>query len=265
MKSSQVNRRKFMGTSLGILVTSGVVGQSSGSTESGKIEDLLAGFTWIEQSGFRIESEGKVLYFDPIKVTGTPKDADLICISHSHDDHCSLADVKKLVKARTIIYTEPSSAAKVKAAAATMAILKPGDGANQEGFLIQTVPAYNLTATHHPKSSNLLGFIITLPDGRRVYQAGDTDFIPEMKTVETDIALLPVGGMYTMDASQAAEAAKTFKPKLAVPMHYGYAVGSVRDAESFAAKLKGEVDVFIFTKGQSIPPKQSGFSNWRSL
>ena len=149
-----------------------------------KKEDLLAGFTWIEQSGFRIESEKKVIYFDPIKIQGTPKDADLIFITHSHDDHCSAADVKKLLKDGTKIYTEPASAAKVKSLSASVFIMKPGDKAEEGSIKILTVPSYNINKTNHPKSANFLGFIITLPDGRRVYQAGDTDFIPEMKTIE---------------------------------------------------------------------------------
>jgi L-ascorbate metabolism protein UlaG (beta-lactamase superfamily) len=78
-----------------------------------------------------------------------------------------------------------------------------------------------------------------------VYHAGDTDFIPEMKKIKADIALLPVSGTYVMTADEAVEAALAIQPKCAIPMHYGAIVGSAADAQAFADKLKGTVDVKI--------------------
>jgi L-ascorbate metabolism protein UlaG (beta-lactamase superfamily) len=103
-----------------------------------------------------------------------------------------------------------------------------------------TVPAYNLDKKFHPKGNNWVGYIITLSNGQKIYHAGDTDFIPEMRKVITDIALLPCGGTYTMTAQQAAEAANIFKPKVLIPMHWGEVVGSKADAEEVKKLFKGE-------------------------
>ncbi len=85
-------------------------------------------------------------------------------------------------------------------------------------------------------------------EGVRVYHAGNPDFIPEMKSIKADIALIPVSGTYVMTAKEAVEAAKALKPKIAIPMHYGAIVGSEEDAKAFKELLKGTVDVRILPK-----------------
>jgi L-ascorbate metabolism protein UlaG (beta-lactamase superfamily) len=83
-------------------------------------------------------------------------------------------------------------------------------------------------------------------DGVRVYHAGDTDLIPEMKDIDVDIAFLPVGGTYTMTALEAAQATKIFKRcKIAIPMHYGGLVGSGSDAETFKSNAVCEVKILM--------------------
>jgi len=85
-----------------------------------------------------------------------------------------------------------------------------------------------------------VGFIITVA-GVRIYHAGDTDVIPEMDDIETDVALLPVGGTYTMTADEAAQAANRIQPQVAIPMHWGTIVGSKRDAQRFSDLCQMEV------------------------
>jgi L-ascorbate metabolism protein UlaG (beta-lactamase superfamily) len=97
------------------------------------------------------------------------------------------------------------------------------------------VPAYNPGKQFHPRASGGIGLVITA-GGRRIYHAGDTDMIPEMADIEADVALLPVGGKYTMTASEAAQVANRIKPKMAVPMHWGDLIGSREDAELFCAQ-----------------------------
>jgi L-ascorbate metabolism protein UlaG (beta-lactamase superfamily) len=111
-----------------------------------------------------------------------------------------------------------------------------------QGVKIEAVPAYNINKQFHPKSNGWVGFVFTL-DGERIYQAGDTDLIPEMKDIKADVALLPVGGTYTMTAKEAAEAADWIKPRLAIPMHYGKNVGSLADAEEFKRLAKCETRI----------------------
>ena len=115
------------------------------------------------------------------------------------------------------------------------------------GVIIKAVPAYNLNKEFHPKGYGV-GFVIEL-SGKCIYHAGDTDFIPEMKNLQNiDIALLPVGGTYTMNAEQAVEAAELIKPKIAIPMHYGSIVGSISDAETFKELYSGRA--YILKKGE---------------
>jgi L-ascorbate metabolism protein UlaG (beta-lactamase superfamily) len=110
---------------------------------------------------------------------------------------------------------------------------------------VTTVPAYNLDKKFHPKENKWVGYIITLSNGQKIYHAGDTDFIPEMRDIMTDIAMLPCGGTYTMTAAQAAEAANAFKPKLLIPMHYGSIVGSPADADTVKKLFKGETVIMM--------------------
>ena len=83
-----------------------------------------------------------------------------------------------------------------------------------------------------------MGFLIR--GSHQIYFAGDTDRIPEMRHIECDVALLPVGGTYTMDAKEAAEAAADIGPSVAVPMHYGSGIGTIADGERFQSAYAGE-------------------------
>jgi L-ascorbate metabolism protein UlaG (beta-lactamase superfamily) len=206
------------------------------------IEEIFKRLSWLGHDGILYQN-GKTVYFDPYEISGGPP-ADLILISHNHFDHCSPDDVKKIQKEDTIIVTESESAQKLSG---SLEIMKPGEAKTFQGILIETVPAYNTNKDFHPKAKGWLGFIVTI-EGTRIYHPGDTDFIPEMKGFETDIAFLPVSGTYVMTAGEAAEAARALKPKIAIPMHYGAIVGSDQDAMEFKELLQGIVEVRILTK-----------------
>jgi len=201
------------------------------------------GIFWLGQSAFRIESGGKALYIDPYMLEDSAKKADIILITHAHFDHCSAEDVKKIIKKDSIVAAAESCGGKLDCDIKSM---RPGDRLDEAGFSVRAVRAYNNDKNFHPKSNGWLGFVINLPDGRTVYHAGDSDHIDEMKDIKNiDIALLPVGGTYTMNAEEAAGAALSISPKIAVPMHYGSVVGSVADAEKFASLLKGKIKTVI--------------------
>ena len=197
---------------------------------------------WLGHDGFRIDA-GKTIYLDPYQIEGGPT-ADLILISHEHFDHCSVEDVAKIQDSNTVIVTEKDSAKKLTG---DVRVLKPGDSLTVNDVNIRTVPSYNTDKDFHPQANNWLGFIVET-EGVKVYHAGDSDFIPEMKDLEVDIALLPVSGTYVMRADQAVEAALAINPKLAIPMHYGAIVGDEQDALDFKKALEGKVDVLILKK-----------------
>ena len=194
--------------------------------------------SWLGHDSFRIKN-GKTIIIDPFKIRAIPDKADILLVSHEHFDHLSLDDIKKVSSAKTTIVTIPAvkrelSSMKVKEVKA----VKPGDKVAFGDITIEVVPAYNLNKFRepgkpfHPKEDGKVGFILSI-NGVRVYHAGDTDPIPEMKGFKTDVALLPVSGTYVMTPEEAAEATRMIKPKLAIPMHYGAIVGSENDAEKF--------------------------------
>ena len=201
---------------------------------------------WLGHSGFRLDND-KVIYIDPFQLTSDKiagKKADILLITHEHYDHCSVQDIKNIVKPETIIVTVPDCQSKFSGLqVANVTLVTPGRKLNVRGTMIETVPAYNLNKKFHPKENEWVGFIITV-NGRRVYHSGDTDAIPEMKALkDIDIALVPVSGTYVMTPEEAAAAVNTFKPKVAVPMHWGNpnVIGTKNDAEKFRSLVKGEV------------------------
>jgi L-ascorbate metabolism protein UlaG (beta-lactamase superfamily) len=201
---------------------------------------MVKGFIhWLGHDTFRITGS-RVVYTDPFKIR--KKDtADVILITHDHFDHCSPDDVKLLCGEKTSVVAPSDCAAKLPGKVTTV---KPGDTLEVAGVSIEVVPSYNTNKQFHPKSNSWVGYIFTV-DGKRVYIAGDTDYIPEMKSFRADIALLPVSGTYVMTAEEAVRAALDIKPKIAIPMHYGSIVGSESDAQRFAQALAGKVEVVI--------------------
>jgi len=197
---------------------------------------------WMGHDGFRIEA-GKTIYFDPYQIEGGPA-ADVILVSHEHFDHCSPEDIAKIQGPETVIVTEKDSANKLSG---DVRVVKPGDVLELEDVKIEAFPSYNTDKDFHPRKNGWLGFIVEM-EGVRVYHAGDADFIPEMKDMEVDIALLPVSGTYVMTVDQAVKAALAISPRLAIPMHYGAIVGDEQDAFAFKKALEGTVDVRILEK-----------------
>jgi len=195
---------------------------------------------WLGHDTFKITCK-KLIYTDPFRIKKADK-ADLILVTHEHHDHCSPEDIKKLRGPETIIVAPPDCAAKLTG---SIRLVRPGETLNIMGVEIEAVPAYNTNKKFHVKAAEWVGYIITV-EGKRIYLAGDTDYIPEMKTFKNiDIALLPVSGTYVMTAEEAVRAALDIKPKVAIPMHYGSIVGDLKDAKKFADGLKGKVEVVI--------------------
>ena len=206
------------------------------------VKDVLKNITWLGHDGFLIKGDGKAIVIDPFQVRQC-EPADIILITHEHYDHCSPEDIRKIRKASTVIVTEADSAKKLSG---DVRVVQPGEKLTVSGIPIQAVPAYNTNKSFHPKENGWLGFVLTV-DGVRIYHGGDTDLIPEMDSVEADIALLPVSGTYVMTAEEAVKAAKAIKPKLAIPMHYGAIVGSVDDARRFSDALAGICEVVLLS------------------
>ena len=206
---------------------------------------LLDQLHWLGHDTFRLES-AVTIYFDPLNLPDDVPVADVILISHEHADHCSPQDVARIRGDETVVIASAGAARKLTG---DVRVIHPGEQVTVAGIEIRAVPAYNVSRFRapgqpfHPREAQHVGYLVTT-GGETLYFAGDTDHIPEMADIDCDVALLPVGGTYTMDAPEAAQAAAEIDPQVAVPMHWGGGVvGTRTDAEQFEQLYKGEVAI----------------------
>ena len=202
---------------------------------------MLENITWYKQSAIRWKNERLVLYIDPWGLQGDLPPADVVLITHAHGDHYSNDDIKR-VKAAKTTFIAPADVA--KELSGNVKTVKPGERVDAAGVKLETVPAYNIDPARqqaHPKANNWVGYVLTL-GGVTYYHAGDTDHLPELEKVKTDVAFVPIGnGGFVMTVEEAAALVKAMKPKLAVPMHYGFypGVGVPADGERFRKAASG--------------------------
>lgn len=209
---------------------------------------MLESFTWYKQSAFRWKGDGLVVYIDPWGLSGDLPQADLVLITHYHYDHFSKVgaygdpdrsfqpkgdgDLGKISGPKTVFVAPRDVAAELQGNVKPIA---RGDRIEAAGVRIEAVPAYNVVEGRtdaHPERNGWVGYVLEL-GGRTYYHAGDTDHLPALERVRSDVAFLPIGGTFVMDVREAAGLAKKMSPKLAVPMHYGYVVGTAGDGERF--------------------------------
>jgi len=200
---------------------------------------------WLGHASFRISNQ-VVIYIDPWKIDEDRHDGKLVLVSHSHYDHYSPGDIVK-IEAPGATLIAPSDVIAQQGGGET---ITPGQTLTVDSIPVTAVPAYNPSKQYHPQSKEWVGFIVEL-DGRRIYYAGDTDLIPEMSDLSRiDLALLPVGGTYTMDAQEAAQAVEIFRPDKVLPYHWGDIVGSQHDADVFSQVAASEV--LLLKPGESV-------------
>jgi L-ascorbate metabolism protein UlaG (beta-lactamase superfamily) len=186
---------------------------------------------WYGQNALRLELDGKVIWIDPVGVPLSGK-ADLILLTHDHGDHYSAAAVRAL--------SGPDTKVLAGFDGKSLTRIKPGEKAVFGGLTVEAVPMYNLKKGAHPRSNGYCGFVLSA-GGIRIYDAGDTERIPEMKGISCDVVLLPLGQTYTMGSvEEAVQAALDVKAKVAIPVHYGMYEGTDADADRFVEDLKAK-------------------------
>ena len=181
--------------------------------------------TFLGHATLMFTFDGKVIHVDPVSnqadYASLPK-ADLILVTHEHSDHLDPKAIATLRKDSTAIVLTEKCAPKVSGGT----VMKNGDTRTVAGIKIEAVPAYNIQNKRpsgepfHPRGDGN-GYVLTFGD-KRVYVAGDTENIPEMKSLkDIDVAFLPMNLPYTMTPEMVADAARSFRPKILYPYHYG--------------------------------------------
>ena len=201
--------------------------------------------TVFTQNSIRIGSSIGKIYIDPFRMNEAPKDADYILVTHDHYDHFNPEDIPKVSRGDSVLVVPENMKEKAKEVSGMVGrivTVKPGDSLNVDKLSVDTIPSYNIGKPFHPKEAGWVGYILNV-DGKRIYIAGDTDATEEAKKVKCDIALVPIGGKYTMNAKEAAELVNIIRPKIAIPVHFGGVVGSPEDAETFKSNVDKDIEV----------------------
>ncbi len=192
----------------------------------------MDGIQWTGQSGFIVRAGRSTIVIDPFRLPDVDVKADLLLITHPHFDHFSKDDIAKVVAKDTKIVCSVGCDGIEEFGSHTLA--KPGFEMSLDGMHISAFPAYNVRQERlrfHPKSNLWVGYLIACERGR-IYHAGDTDFIDEMRSLKNlDLALLPMGGTYTMDIDEGMAAARSIDAKYVAPIHYRMLLGDSRAKE----------------------------------
>ncbi len=180
----------------------------------------------VAHASFVMKTPSGVIYNDPVggadKYADMPA-ADLVILTHHHGDHYDPDTLAGVVGDKTVLIANPTVYGKLpEAMQAKTTMMANGDTATSMGMQVEAIAAYNLTEDrlkYHPKGRDN-GYVLGI-DGLRVYIAGDTEGVPEMRALtDIDIAFVPFNLPYTMDETQAADAVADFGPKVVYPYHY---------------------------------------------
>lgn len=198
------------------------------------------------QSSIKFNRDLKI-YFDPFRMEESYNDADIIFITHSHYDHLSVADIDKVKKSTTIIVAPSSIKDEIESLGLELLLVEPNESYQVKGVSFETVRAYNNEKEFHPIINNWVGYVITL-DNTRYYIAGDTDKTVDNMRVKCDVAFIPIGGKFTMNAKEASELVNAIKPKVVVPIHYGSIIGTKDDELEFVNLISQDIECSILLK-----------------
>lgn len=200
--------------------------------------DLLSRLTWLKHASFLYDGSVRIA-FDPWGVA-LAQAADIVLVTHGHPDHCDPDTVSRILAENGVIVAADVCAEQL---AGDVRSLRTGEVITIGDVVITATDAYNRNTKFHPRGEGV-GFLVAV-DGGTIFHAGDTDDIPETHGLTPDVALLPVGGTYTMDVAEAARAARAIRAGISVPMHYGFGIGSREDGGKFSTAASVPTSVLV--------------------
>ncbi len=194
-------------------------------------------------------TNNKIIYIDPYQIDDEIHDADYIFITHSHYDHFSINDILKIKNDNTfIISSQDTENELIKYFDKNKILLViPNKNYKSNDFSFKTTHAYNINKNFHPIENNWVGYILNI-NNQNIFISGDTDNNTDIKNIKCDVALIPIGGTFTMNYIEAAEYINNLKPSLVIPTHYGLIVGNKNDGEKFKELLNKDIECKIFIK-----------------
>jgi len=198
-------------------------------------------------SSILLEVDNMYIYVDPYKIVDDSKKADYIFITHTHYDHLSIDDLKKIIKDDTkfvIPINEIDKLNELNINNNNILGVLPNKSYTFTSISFNTIPSYNTNKEFHKKEYNWVGYLFNNFDSS-LYIAGDTDNNEDIRKINCDIAMIPIGGKFTMDYKEAADYVNTIKPKKVIPIHYGTIVGSNLDANKFKELVDSDIEVII--------------------
>ena len=216
---------------------------------SREVVDVL--IKWLGHASFLIRTRGKKIYIDPSASDYSEK-VDIVLITHSHGDHCNLDTLSMIRGPDTVIITSEACAEGIPEG--NVVTMSPGEKEELNVITVHAVEAYNFKrfkssgVPYHPKGTQI-GFIVE-SEGKRIYHAGDSDYLPSMNEMgEITLALLPIHGQSVMDIDEAVEAAIGIDPEMVMPMHCGDS-----DPMEFKEKVESRSDlkVIVMKEGEEL-------------
>lgn len=204
---------------------------------------ILKNVAVYEQNTIKINN----IYIDPYRIKDATHDAEIVFITHSHYDHLSTEDLKKVKNGDTVVIAPGDCRDKLSEIFDNdkIYIVESGHKYKLRSIKFETIPMYNIGSCFHPRENGWVGYVLNI-DNIKYYIIGDSDMTEEMIAVSCDVLFIPIGGTYTMNVEEAVYATKLIEPKVVVPTHYGTIVGDLEDGERFKSLLPIGIDCKLY-------------------
>lgn len=187
------------------------------------------------------------IYFDPYNIKDKLEPAKYIFLTHTHYDHLSIEDIKKVATTETIFVATPDAKQVLENEypANQKFYILPNQNLDLDEIHIETFASYNINKNFHKREFDWVGYLVT-KNNVTYCIVGDSDLTPELKNIKCDVLFVPIGGTYTMNSLEASKLTNIIHPKLVVPTHYNLIVGTKEDEKIFLNNISKDIEYRIF-------------------